>query len=269
MAFKKPAEHGAWGILVAPFLSAAAVGASTGPDAGGWNLPLLLCGVCLLALFLLRGSLAGREARTAIREPAHLVLASLVLVTAHVLVLYYGRWQLIGLGHAAGFLYVIQRRLAASNSVERKEKHSLQAELIGVVLLSLSAPAAWISAQGGMSFTGVQVWLLNLLFFLGGVLYVKYRVRGIAAHRQFAGVSDKLAFAWPVVIYHVLMAAFLASSIVQHWFPVAVLLAFVPGILRANALLLHLGRRFAIRRLGWTEVAHSLVFGVLLVLAFR
>jgi hypothetical protein len=47
------------------------------------------------------------------------------------------------------------------------------------------------------------------------------------------------------------------------------LVAFTPAVLRAHALLFHLGRRFPIKRLGWSEVAHSLLFAVLLILASR
>jgi hypothetical protein len=47
------------------------------------------------------------------------------------------------------------------------------------------------------------------------------------------------------------------------------IVAFVPGILRACQLAVQLGQRFPIRRLGWTEVIHAVVFAALLVLAFR
>jgi hypothetical protein len=149
------------------------------------------------------------------------------------------------------------------------EKRSLAAELLGVALLSLGAPAAWIAERGALDAHGSLVWLLNLLFFTGGVLYVKYRVRGVLAHRPFERWQERCAFAWPVFAYHLLLALFLASWVWVESQPLAILIAFVPAILRAHALLLHLGQRFPIRRLGWTEVAHALLFATLLVLGFR
>ena len=122
---------------------------------------------------------------------------------------------------------------------------------MGVALLTLTAPAAWIAARGALDTAGVKVWLLNVLFFLGGVLYVKYRVRGLLAHRPFCSARERLSFAWPVFLYHLLLVAFLAGWVVLDLQPAAVMLAFVPGILRASGLLFQLGRRFAIPRLGW------------------
>ena len=78
-----------------------------------------------------------------------------------------------------------------------------------------------------------------------------------------------MTFAWPVLVYHLALLMFLVSLSVAAAFPGAVVVAFVPAILRASGLAVHLGRKFPIRRLGWTEVAHSLLFAVLLILSFK
>ena len=262
MAIRMPAEHGAWGMLMVPFLSAAAV-------AGAWNVPVLLCGALALGLFVLRGSADQQGGWRALRQPEHWVMALALAAVAGVLVLYYGRTQLLGVAAVGGILYVIQEMQVRIHNEARTEKRSLAAELIGVVLLSLAAPAAWIAARGRLEPEGAQVWALNVLFFLGGVLYVKYRVRGLLAHREFSGWRERLAFAWPVFFYHVLLLAFLAASIFLRELSAMVLLAFVPGILRASGLVFQLGQKFPIRRLGWMEVAHSVVFAALLVMAYR
>jgi len=258
-----PAEHGAWGMLFVPFLCAAAVATS-------WNLPLLLCAASALALFLLRGSMDAQDGGwKLLLEPGHLLLAVAAASSGVALLTVYQRYQLIAVGAMGIILYGLQSWLVVKHLAQRTEKRSLPAEAAGVALLSLTAPAAWISARGQMDATGVQVWLLNLAFFLGGVLYVKYRVRSVQAHREFTGGRDRLVFAWPVIVYHLLLVMFLAAWIWVEPRSVAVLLAFSPGILRACGLLLQLGKRFPIRRLGWTEIAHSVVFLILLVLAFH
>jgi hypothetical protein len=290
--FQWPAEHGAWGILLTPYVCAAAV-------AGRWNLPLALCGVCAVALFLLRGSLLRTEAARKdgeraeplwmrLAEPAHLALAGSAAGSGALLVVYYGRWELLAVGIAGAALYALQTWLVAEHREHASEKRSLLAELVGVLLLTLSAPAAWISARGTLfertagtgifSAAGIQVWLLNLLFFLGGILYVKYRVRGLLAHREFEGIGERVKFAWPVFFYHLLLVMFLLYWVasgashasealtLQGW---TVALAFAPGVLRAGRLAFELGRRFPIRRLGWTEMVHAVVFAGLLVLAYR
>jgi hypothetical protein len=287
LPLRLPEEHGAWGILLVPFLCAAAV-------ASQWNAPLLLAGACVLSLFLLHGSLHGRTPGwgafwMALRTPAHLLLAMTGCAAGAVLFFFYRRFQLLWLGVAAAALFWLQRWLIETHQQQRMEKRSLLAELVGVVLLTLTGPVAWIASRGSLfqqqvpgrwnDGAGVIVWLLNLLFFLGGILYVKYRVRGLLAHRQFGELRERLAFAWPVFLFHLFLAAFLAGwvafdslSAVGHsgaMRSAVVGLAFVPSILRAGRLLFEMGRRFPIRQLGWTEIAHAAVFGSLLILGMR
>ncbi len=258
-----PAEHGAWGILAVPFVCAAALG-----SAGGGLLPLALAAACVLSLFLLRGSLEAYGDLRALRFLVHVALAAASAASAAALLFFFERYQLLALGALGLLLYLTQRWLVA-NHQRVSEKRSLAAELIGVVLLTLSAPAATIAANGALDAAGTRVWLLNLLFFLGGVLYVKYRVRGILAHQSFGSVPERLAFAWPVFAYHLLLVSLLASAAWLDSLPALALVAFTPAVLRAYALLFHLGRRFPIKQLGWSEVGHSIVFAVLLILASR
>lgn len=270
MALRMPVEHGAWGLLLVPLFCAAIV-------AGEWNLPLLLCAVAALALFLLRGSLEAnrldpkqpKSIQQLALEPGHMMLGILAVCCVGALLFGFRRYQLIPLGAAGAALYGAQLLVTEWHNEERTEKRSLYAELIGVVLLSLVAPAVWIAARGRLDSPGVELWSLLVLFFLGGILYVKFRVRGLLVHRQFAGIAERLQFAWPVIVYHFLLLALLICLVVLRSLSMAVLVAFVPGILRANGLVFQLGARFAIKRLGWTEVLHSVVFAALLIFAFR
>lgn len=270
---RMPAEHGAWGMLLVPFFCAAAV-------AGSWNAPLVLAGACMFGFFLLRASLEPQISSNKIEDrgagrwrstlrPAHYALAAATGAAAGLLVCVYHRYQFIWIGLAALLLYLFRQLLIGPHRDPGRGKRNLAAELVGVGLLTLTAPAGWIAARGVLEPSGVRVWLLNLLFFCGGVVYVKYRVRGLLAHHHFRSARERLAFAWPVFVYHLLLAAFLTYGVILGRQPAAMLLAFVPGILRANGLLFQLGRRFAIPRLGWNEIVHSVLFALLLVLALR
>lgn len=262
---RMPAEHGAWGILAIPFLCAAVAASSTFRDG---LFPLLLVTLCVLGVFLLRGSLESYGQWRALRVPVHLALLAVTAAAGLVLIVAYQRVQLLGLAAAGLVLYFVQRLLARARA-RSSEKRSLAAEIAGVAILTLSAPAVTIAVRGSLDGVGIRVWLLNVLFFLGGVLYVKYRVRGVMAHRTFSSIPERLVFAWPVFLYHLLLVLFLASAALLDSVSTLVLLAFAPAVLRAHGLLFHLGRRFPIKRLGWTEVAHSVVFAVLLILANR
>ena len=144
-------------------------------------MPLLLAGACALSLFLLRGSLEAQGSPLQPRkagwriwlQPAHLILAATSGTAAGLLVLHYRRYQLLWTALLAILLYSAQRRLIQLHHAPHAGKRSLAAELVGVALLTLTAPAAWIAARGTLDAAGVRVWLLNVLFFLGGVLYVK------------------------------------------------------------------------------------------------
>jgi hypothetical protein len=259
-----PAEHGSWGILFVPFLAASVL-------AGAWSWAQPLALTCILLLFLLRGSVEAQGGWTIqnLLLPAHRLLIGAAALSGAALLLGFGRWQMLGLGAVCGAVYLLQLRVASSHRQARPaDKRSLSAEILGVALLTATAPAAWIAARGALDTRGVEVWLANLLFFLGGVLYVKYRVRGILVHRSFETWSERLAFTWPVLTYHALLLAFLGACAIGQSLPAAVLIAFVPAFLRVIALLFQLGRSFPIRRLGWTEVGHSVIFAVILVLGY-
>jgi hypothetical protein len=260
-----PAEHGAWGILIVPFLCAAVVAAAS---SNGSAVPLTLAAVSVLGVFLLRGSLQSHGHWRALFLPAHLALAVLAAAAAALLMFLYDRYWLLAVAAGGLALYLLQCALTR-NHQRHTEKRSLAAELVGVVLLTLSAPAATISVLGQLDARGLQVWLLNALFFLGGVLYVKYRVRGLLAHRPFCSLAERFRFAWPVFVYHLLLVLLLACAVILNSLPLLALVAFAPAVLRAHGLLFLLGRRFPIKRLGWSEIAHSVLFAVLLILASR
>lgn len=276
MSLRMPTEHGAWGLLAVPFFSAAAVAGVRSLEEA---VPPALAAIAILSLFLLRGSLEGAVSWRAVFEPVHLALAVAGVGSGLPLVLLYERYLLLALAASAAVLYLLQRALVqqheasksldAEERIRRLEKRSLEAELVGVAVLSHAAPAAWIAVRGRLDRIGWELWVLNLLFFLGGVLYVKYRVRGLQAHRAFTTLRERVEFAWPVFLYHVALGAFLGAWVFFESRPVMLLVAFVPGILRACQLATHLGQRFPIRRLGWNEVMHAVLFAALLVLAFR
>jgi hypothetical protein len=257
-----PAEHGAWGILVAPLVSAAGV-------ADRWNGLLALAAVCVLSLFLLRGSIETQGGIRALFRPVHLTLCSIAVVSGALLVFRYHRTELYRVALLAAALYLVQLWLVEQHIEHSEEKRGLAAELAGVGLLTLSAPVGSIAACGNLDRIGCQIWLLNLLFFLGGVLYVKYRVRGILAHQSFPSTGGRAWFAWPVFLYHSLLVVILLLLVPLHLFLTVAVFAFLPGMLRAWSLLFTLGRPFSIRRLGWSEIVHSAVFALLLIAVYR
>jgi hypothetical protein len=270
MSLRMPAEHGAWGMLAVPFLSAAFI---AGIPTRGAAVALVLAALAVVGVFLLRASLEADGWRALLDAP-HLALAAATLAAGAALIFAFHVRALLWLLPPAALLYTVQRVLVNHHAEQREssprsEKRSLAGEMVGVGILSLAAPAAWIALRGRLEATAIELWALNVLFFLGGVLHVKYRVRALQAHRAFGDWRERLAFGAPVFLYHFLLAGALAAWTILASRPAGLLLAFLPGIVRASRLAFQLGERFSIRRLGWTEVAHSVVFALLLVLIFR
>ena len=245
-----PREHGAWGILLIPFATAVGV-------AGVWNVPVALLLVSVLCFYVARTaflkevaagfSLRGqakirtlKDAATGARWTVLLLAGSAACVLP--LLLVWKLWWLAAFGAVAAPLAF------------RKTERSVVMQLLAVAGLTLTAPAAWYVATGQLD---ARLWLLNVLYFAGGVLYVKMHV---AAAIQRGG--SKLRLGAATMIYYGALAAVAAM-----WWPVGV--AFVPAIVRAVVGVARLSPVLRIKRLGWTEVGYSIGFAILLILVVR
>jgi hypothetical protein len=221
-----PREHGAWGILLIPF--ATAVGVSGVFDL---KVALLLAGV--LCFYVARTSFLKQNPRWTV-----LLLAGSVACTLPLL-LVWKLWWLAAFGAAAAPLAF------------RKTERSVAMQLLAVAGLTLTAPAAWYAATGKLDY---RLWLLNVLFFAGGVFYVKMHIAAAMARRPDGRM--------PVMIYYGALA-----GIGALWWPVG--LAYAPAIVRAFVGVARLSPVLKIKRLGWTEVAYSIVFAITLVTLIR
>lgn len=295
-----PREHGAWGVLLIPFLATAAIARRA-------DAPVVLTLVAVFLFYLARhplelllapqarryyrdqGPRPGdeppevKETRVGIAVPPRallgwfLIYGAAGIVVALPLLLVFHRYGLLILGGvAAGFL-VLRVEL-----LRQRAERSLLGEWLAVPGLTLSAPTAWVAATGVLDATAVLLWLLHTLFFSSGIFYVKFRIRALQQKRPLATFWGRVVFARDLIGYHLLMLVFAASVVhigwassfevaprgPEHWAPWIAALPFLPAALRALARVIWFGGRFEIKRLGWTEVAHSVVFGALLVLTF-
>jgi hypothetical protein len=117
-------------------------------------------------------------------------------------------------------------------------------QLVAVAGLTLTAPAAWYVATGRLDY---RLWVLNVLYFAGGVFYVKMHIA--------TAIARKPAGQWPVMIYYGVLAGLIPWI---GW-------AFAPVILRACVGVMRVSPVLRVKRLGWTEVAHSLIWATLVI----
>jgi len=260
-----PREHGAWGILLVPLLTGAAVGLL----AGGRPLPVLPFGIAVVALFWLRtpletwvgaGSIRAQSPweRQLVRRVG--VLLSAVVTIAWSAVFWGGRnWQLLWFGAAAGVAFAIQAGLKRSGRRTR-----MAAQMAGAFGLTSTASAAYYVVTGRLDNTAWALWLANWLFAGDQIHFVGLRIR--AARIQCR--RKKLSVGWSFLAGQMLVAGILLGAWRSGFFPGLALLAFIPVLFRGTLWFLSKPRPVVIRHLGWTELAHAVVFGTLLVVGF-
>jgi hypothetical protein len=260
-----PREHGAWGMLFIPLLTGAAVALAYGGPLG----PLLWFAFAALALFWLRtpvesliGSSPLRPQNEAERQPVVFAAAGLTLISAATLTaLLWGgsRTGLLAVGAAAALAFTAQ---AALKKAGRRAR--MAAQMVGVIGLTATAPAAYYSVTGRLDRTALALWLANWVFAAGQIHFVQLRIHAA----RVISVPDKMRRGRSFLLGQAVMITAICVASAAGVFSWLVPLAFIPAIARSLRWFLRKPQPLAVRALGWWEVAHSLTFGMLLVLAF-
>ena len=259
-----PREHGAWGLLLVPLFTGAAVGVAAGHQL--W--PLVLFTVAALALFWLRTpveSLLGTtplSAQTpAERKTAFIASAGLALVSAGCLagLLWNGRNRgLLLLGGIAAFVFVIQTLLMRLGRPWR-----MVAQLLGAVGLTCTAAAAYCVASGRLDARGWILWAANWIFAGNQIHFVQLRIHAARA----ATFGEKFARGRVFFLAQVLLLPVLAVATRLRLMPPALMLAFLPGLMRGFYWFFRGPQPLQVRSLGWSEMKQGVLFGVLLAAA--
>jgi hypothetical protein len=260
-----PREHGAWGLLLVPMVTAAGVAFRQSTNV----FPFVLLLTTALALFWLRTpleSLLGISAMRAETKEERSSVAFVVLYLAIVallpasMLLWAGQNPLLWLiGGAAGVAFVAQ---AVLRNMGRRTR--MLSEIVGTIGLTASAPAVYYVITGKFGMTGWMLWLANLIFAGNQIHYVQIRIHSA----KLVGAHAKLARAWTFALGQLAMAAALALTCWLGWMPWLVLLAFVPLLLRGFYYFVQKPAPLKVRRLGWNELAQAIVFCVLFITAF-
>ncbi len=142
----------------------------------------------------------------------------------------------------------------------------LPAEIVGAFGLAVVAVAAWAVAAGRFGPQAVTLWLVNGLFATNQILYVQLRIHEarIASHSLLSGDRAIL------LAVEAFTAVFLIGAWRDGWVPGLAAVAFLPLFVRAA--MWSLGRKsrpLQIHRLGKTELVHAILFGLVVIVAFR
>lgn len=253
-------------MLLVPFVIAAGV-------AGRFPAAMLLLLVSLTAFYLARFAAvmvakavwAGRDdgqkaegLRWLARYGAAGAIAGLPLIWP------LGYWDLLYLAGFGAVFFALSIVLARLRR-ERTES----GEALAVLGLSLSAPAAYYVASGRLDGQAWLLWLLNVLYFGGTILYVKMWINTAHRKKQPADWLDRFYLGRYCVAYHLLLAAFLAAGVMGGHWPLLAALAFAPVLVRTASGLKNLSPQPPIRKIGFQEMWLSLLFAALLICAWH
>jgi hypothetical protein len=260
-----PREHGAWGLLLVPLFTGVVAGFAS--EHRIW--PLLMFTVAALSLFWLRTpveSLIGTSSLTANteRERRTALVASILLAALATACLTGLMWkgqnlQLLFLGAATVFALVVQTGLRRLGRGAR-----MAAQLVGAIGLTCTAPAAYYIGTERLCERAFILWAANWIFAGNQIHFVQLRIHSARAStfsQKFA--QGKLFFlAQPVFVASLVVASF------WRVFPPLVIVAFVPALVRGTLWFFRKPESLDVRSLGWSEMKHGVVFGVLLAVAF-
>lgn len=261
-----PREHGAWGILLVPLVSGAAIALLD----GGSGASLVPFSLAALALFWLRTPVESWVGAAAIRArtPQEFRMVrnaafwlSLVAAASLAWLFWGGRnGALLGIGCAAAASF------AAQYAVKRISRGArAAAQMVGSAGLTATAAGAYYVVAGRLDATAWSLWIANYLFAVNQIQFVQLRIHGARANSP----GEKLAigrgfFAAQCLLAFALIAA--ASSSLFPWYAAA---AFLPVLFRGFAWFAAKPAPLAIHALGKSELAYACVFGVLLIIGIR
>ena len=259
-----PREHGAWGLLLVPMVTAAGVALRESVD----FFPAVLLLIATLALFWLRTpieSLLGtsairaqsREERRAVAQ----VIAGLgaVAAVALAILLWAGKNPYLWLiGIAAGAAFVGQALL---KKLGRRTR--MLSEIVGTIGLTATAPAAYYVITGKIDAMAWMLWLVNLIFAGNQIHYVHIRIHSARAE----GMRAKLAKGWAFAAGQFATAIILGLACLRGYLPWMALVAFAPILFRGWLYFFQKPTPLVVRRLGWNELSQAVVFCVLFISA--
>jgi hypothetical protein len=260
-----PREHGAWGLLLVPMIT----GAGVAFHHASQIFPVILLLTAALALFWLRTPLESLLGTSAMRaqnlEESHALRAAVLLLAgiaaiALAALLWAGRnVDLWPLGAAVASAFIAQ---AILKKLSRRLR--MLSEMIGVIGLTASAPAAYYVITGEFTATAWMLWLANVLFAGDQIHYVQLRLHTT----KVQGFRAKLAHGWAFALGQALMTAIITVACMDRLIPAIASLAFAPLLFRGWFYFVQEPTQLIVRRLGWSELKHATAFCVLLIATF-
>jgi hypothetical protein len=256
-----PREHGAWGMLLVPLLTAAVVALRSSVDYSA----ITLFTVAAMSLFWLRTPVESwlgsspikvkgeREQALVLRAVAFAGSLAALSVAA---LLWNGRHRGLLVNAAIGGLaFALQALVKALGRVGR-----MPAQVIGAIGLTSTAAGAYYVTTGRLDHLAVTLWLANWAFASDQIHFVQLRIHSSRA----TTFQEKLQQGLPFLVGQIALIAALLTACVFRFLPAAAALAFAPVLLRGMYWFVRGPDPLDVHRLGLAELTQALMFGALL-----
>lgn len=267
MTFKPPIpkEHGSWAMLIVPLL----LGLLISPT---WHWRALILVIASFSFFLVRFPLATlvKKRRSTRVDRRYLwqwvaIYGGFTILSGGWLILGENLWWLAVIGVGGVMLLGFHLWL-----VWHKKEMSAVGELAGILGLALGAPMAYYAASGQLDNIAVILWVINALYFGGTVFYIKLKVRQQPRLSAPNGVGERLIKAKACLGYQTIVLTVIILLVTFQKAPLLTPLAFIPATIKAfhGAWQWQDKKTLSLMKLGIIEIVHSVIFTVLVVMAF-
>lgn len=260
-----PREHGAWGLLFIPLMTAACIGLPK----DSVLLDLLMLIAATLALFWVRTPLEAYfgfgliKAHTPDEKRAtlqlSLLLAPFALATLWILIVAHHHSSLLLIGALVAAVFATQSVLRMFG-----RKTRMFAQMVGAIGLTSTAAAAYVVVTGSLDAKAFAIWFACWLFAGDQIHYVQVRMHTAKVQSK----SERIRRARHFLLGQLVMIAVVCTATAWHVLPALAVAAFVPIVLRGLFWLNRQDKAIDVHWLGVTELLHGVTFGVLLVSTF-
>jgi len=261
-----PREHGAWGMLLMPLATGAAVGVGRAAN----YVALLVFTIAALSLFWLRTpveALVGtsvirvrdaKERRVALTTIAIILAIAFVALTA--LFRGFRNFGLLAIGSAAALAFGLQ-------SVLKKRGRSYRAisQVIGSIGLTSTAASAYYVVTGRFDSIALTLWVVNWLFAGEQIEFVQMRIRGARLENVHDRLSHGTSYLATVSAIGITIILLSLTGIL----PSLTIFAFVPAEVRSLIWFTSKSSSLDVHQLGSLELANAFVFAFVLIVIFR
>ena len=262
-----PKEHGAWAMLILPYFIGVVItdGLSTRTILGLISVLLLFLSRSPLIILLKEKflnshhGLSRRELWLSFGFPAAIGFGIFFW-----LLIRYSLWELLVIGSIGLIFFTFHTWLTF-----RRKKRSIFGDLVGIFMLTLSAPLAVCISQGQLTHLAFVLWLLNALYFSTSVFHVRMRVRASVLRESLISSRVKLPLVKNCLAYLTILMLTITILTFADWIPVLVPLAFVPIIAHTAWSIITLHSKIKIIRVGLVQIGLSLIFAALMIISYK